>query len=368
MDDTRVEQATLTVDVLVVDREFVLSFVPVSVSVQAGATVDVMLELSNAGLLADDGSEVVVVTLMATTVTVTESVTLTVDTTRVTLTIDAALADVGSLPEAVTATGVVMLGGSPVVDTTVEGASLAVEILPVVRVFVLSFVPVSASVVAGGTVDVLLELSNAGLLADDGSEVVVVMLDATTVTVTAPVGPVTLTQDTSSVTLTIDAELADVGLLPEAVTATGVVMLGGSPVDDTTVEGASLAVEILPVVRVFGLQFEVAGTVVTMVGVLAGGMTEVGIGLLNADSLELDEEVVVTLTPQTVTVDSSSVTLTAEMPSTTLTIDAALADVGLLPEAVTATGVVMLGGSPVDDTTVEGAAVSGGDSAGGSRV
>ena len=368
VDSTQVEQATLSVDVLAVEpvvREFGLSFVPASASIVAGGTVDVMLELSNAGLLADDGSEEVVVTLTTQTVTVdSSSVTLTRETTRRTVTINAA-ANAALMSGTVVAMGVVMSGGSLVDDTAVASTTLSVEVVavppePIIRQFVLSFVPPSASVVTGATTEVQLVLSNPDLLADDGSEVVAVTLMATTVTVTAPVGPVTLTRDTSSVTLTIDAALADVGSLPEAVTATGVVMLGGSPVDDTAVASATLTVDVLavePVVRVFGLQFEVAGTVATMASVVVGTTTEVEIGLLNADSLELGEVVVVTLTPQTVTVDSSSVTLTRETTRRTVTISAA-SDVASLLGTVIATGAVEDGSGAVDDTRVESATLT----------
>ena len=359
--DTRVVEAALPVRVV---REFALRFETAAgealemAQVLTESMTAVVVALLNAGSL--ESGEVVMVTLDAATVTVDgSSVTLTQETTRGTVTIGAD-AGVASMSGTVVAMGAVELNGSAVEDTRVGAATLTVDVLAVaqvIREFGLQFevqgaVATMAQVLAGDTTEVEIALVNPELLDFGSGEAVQVTLDAATVTVDG--SSVTLTQETTRGTVTISAD-AGVASMSGTVVAMGAVELNGSAVEDTRVGAATLTVDVLavePVIREFGLQFEVQGAVATMAQVLAGDTTEVEIALLNADSLESGEVVMVTLATTTgVNIALISVTLTRESPSTTLIIGAA-ADARSLLGSVTATGVVMSGGLPVDDTQV----------------
>ena len=343
---------------------FELSFVPASASIIAGGTTEVELVLTNADLLGGGYADRVVVTLTTETVTVvgTEaarvsdgvvSVTLTMADPSTTLTIMAA-ADEVLEDGKVTATGAVKLADADV--ATVAAAELDVRINPA-PVFELSFVPASASIIAGGTTEVELVLTNADLLGGGYADRVVVELTTETVTVVGTeaarvsdgVVSVTLTMADPSTTLTIMAA-ADEVLEDGKVTATGAVKLADA--DVATVAPAELDVRINPA-PVFELSFVPASA-----SIIAGGTTEVELVLTNADLLGRGyaDRVVVELTTETVTVVGTeaarvsdgvvSVTLTMADPSTTLTIMAA-ADEVLEDGKVTATGAVKLADADV---------------------
>ena len=341
---------------------FELSFVPASASVIAGGTTEVELVLTNADLLGGGYADRVVVTLTTETVTVvgTEaarvsdgvvSVTLTMADPSTTLRIMAA-ADEVLEDGKVTATGAVKLADADV--ATVAPAELDVRINPA-PVFELSFVPASASIIAGGTTEVELVLTNADLLGRGYADRVVVELTTETVTVVGTeaarvsdgVVSVTLTMADPSTTLRIMAA-ADEVLEDGKVTATGAVKLADA--DVATVTAAELEVRINPA-PVFELSFVPASA-----SIIAGGTTEVELVLTNADLLGRGyaDRVVVTLTTETVTVVGTeaarvsdgvvSVTLTMADPSTTLM---AAADEVLEDGKVTATGAVKLADADV---------------------
>ena len=349
---------------------FELSFVPASASIIAGGTTEVELVLTNADLLGGGYADRVVVELTTETVTVvgTEaarvsdgvvSVTLTMADPSTTLTIMAA-ADEVLEDGKVTATGAVKLADADV--ATVAAAELDVRINPA-PVFELSFVPASASIIAGGTTEVELVLTNADLLGGGYADRVVVELTTETVTVVGTeaarvsdgVVSVTLTMADPSTTLTIMAA-ADEVLEDGKVTATGAVKLADA--DVATVAAAELDVRINPA-PVFELSFVPASA-----SIIAGGTTEVELVLTNADLLGRGyaDRVVVTLTTETVTVVGTEaarvsdgvvlVTLTMADPSTTLTIMVA-ADEVLEDGKVTATGAVKLADADVATVAAE---------------
>ena len=107
-------------------------------------------------------------------------------------------------------------------------------------------------------------------------------------------------------------------------------------------------------VREFALGFETPeGEALTVARVLAGGTTEVAVVLTNVEVLEPDEAVSVTLTAETVSVVPPVVTLAETTPRITLSIEAAVDAV--FGETVEATGVVLSGGSAVENTSVSSA-------------
>ena len=349
VENTSVGPATLAVSVV---REFILRFETLSgealssVEVVAGATIEVVVALEHADLLADllEPEEAVSVTLTAAGVDVsTDTVVLSMTAPGAVLTIDATGVAAG-IAGSVTATGVVLSGGSAVENASVGPATLAV---PVVREFVLRFetpegtVLERAQVVAGSTTEVAVALENADLL-EPGEAISV------SVTLTAVVQQLTLTEATSRIALSIGAAVdAVVGGTVEAM---GEVRLNGTMVAFTQVRPATLAVEFLP--RRFVLRFETPeGTVLERAQVVAGSTVEVAVALENADLLGSGETVSVTLTAAGVDVSTDAVVLSMTASRATLTVDATGVAAGIAG-SVTATGVVLSGGSAVEDTSV----------------
>ena len=308
-----VQPATLTVSVV---REFVLRFETLSgealssVEVVSGATTEVAVALTNVEALEPGEAVSVSVTLTA----VVQQLTLSEATPRITLSIRAAVdAVAGGTLEA---TGVVLLNGAMVAHTRVRPATLAVEILP--RRFGLRFetpegtVLERAQVVAGSTTEVMVVLENADLLEPD--EAISVTLTTVTVSVVPPV--VTLTAAASSAVLTIGAAVnVTSGTLTAEADVAGVAYI--------VVQPATLSVEVLP--RRFALRFETPeGTVLETVQVVAGSTTEVAVALTNAEALEPDETVSVTLTTEGVDVSTDAAVLSVTASSAMLTIGAAV--------------------------------------------
>ena len=321
-----VAMATLAVEVL--PREFALRFetpegaVLEMARVAAGSTTEVAVALTNAEAL--EPNEEISVTLTATPVSVVSPmVTLTATADSTTLTIDAAGFAAG-IAGSVTATGTVLSGGFAVDRTSVDPATLAVEV--VLRRFALRFetpegaVLEMAQVVAGSmtsTVEVAIALTNAEAL-NPGETVPVTLME---VGVRVSTDMAVLSMAAPRATLTIDATGFGVGIAG-SVTATGVVLSGGSAAENTSVDPATLTVSV---VRELILQFEtLSGEALTEAQVVAGSMTDVAVALTNAEALEPNEAIPVTLTAEMLGVDPPMVTLTAEASSAMLTIDAAV--------------------------------------------
>ena len=214
--------------------------------------------------------------------------------------------------------------------TVMDAAALPVR---VVREFTLSFVkhggdPLSrAQVSAGSFTNVRLALGNLELLRL-GEEIRVELL--TTTVTTSVLGWRTDTDDRQPFSIWAAADQA---LLSGVVEARGRVqhVIQGITrmVPDTRVVPAFLPVDILP--REFALLFETPeGRPFPMAQVLAGGATEVTLRLENPELLLAGEEVRVRLIGVGVNTDVEEVALTADMPSTGFTIEAAY-DAALSP-------------------------------------
>ena len=350
----------------ILPREFALSFETLSgtplataARVLAGGATEVVVVLSNAGVLLE--SESVRVSLTTETVTTVPGLTLTNEMSSTTLTIGADY-DATS-PLGVVASGEVLSSdGISVLNTRVLSATLPVEV--VARRFQLLFsdeagFPVSvARILAGGSLPLRVrvagvETSLGPPSLGEGETLMVELpyLSGTGVMASSPT--VEFSAGSTEVTVTLNAALDATDGTLTAITLTAM----GNRLVNATVEEASLSIKILP--REFGLSFETLSGVplATTARVLVGASTEVVVVLSNAGALLASESVRVSLTTETVTVDSSSVTLTAEMPSKTLTISAA-ADVESLLGTVVATGAVELNGSVVDNTQVESATLT----------
>ena len=320
-----VRSAQLPVTVV---REFIPRFETLSgealssVEVVAGATTEVAVVVENTDLLAPEEAVLVILT-METVSVVPRLMLLTEATPRITLSIGAAVDAVAE--GTVRADGVVFLNGSMVAYTRVRPVTLAVRILP--RRFALRFetpegaVLETARVTAGRTTEVVVALTNAEAL--EPGESVSMML-------TAIIQQLTLTEATPRITLSIGAAVDAVA--GETVEATGVVLLNGAMVMRTQVRPATLAVEVLP--RRFALRFETPeGVVLERAQVVAGSTTEVAVALTNAEALEFDEAISVTLTTEGVDVSTDTVVLSMTVPGAVLTIGAA---VNAMPGTLTA--------------------------------
>ena len=148
-----------------------------------------------------------------------------------------------------------------------------------------------------------------------------------------------LSMATPRTMLTVDTEgvAADV---TGSVTAIGEVLSDGSVVGSTSVDPATLAVEVL--LRRFALRFETPeGTALETIQVTAGNTTEVVVVLTNVEALRPEETVPVTLTTAEVGVSTNAAVLSVTTPRAMLTVDTegVAADV---TGSVTATGVVVL--------------------------
>ena len=314
-----VQPATLAVEIL--PRRFALRFetpegtVLETARVVAGSAmsaVEVAIALENADSL--EPGETVSVTLTEEGVGVsTDVAVLSLTVSSAMLTIDATGVAAG-IAGSVTATGVVLSGGSVVENTSVDPATLTVS---VVREFALRFETLSGEalssveVVAGATTEIAIALENADLL-EPG--------EAVSVTLTAVIQQLTLTEATPRITLSIGAA-AD-AVVGETVEAMGVALLDGAMVAYTRVRMATLSIEVLP--RRFGLRFETPeGTVLETARVTAGRTTEVTVALTGVEALEPDETVSVTLTAKGVDVGTDTVELSMTVPRAVLTIDAA---------------------------------------------
>ena len=281
----------------------------------AGNTTEVVVVLTNVEALRPE--ETVPVTLTTAEVGVsTNAAVLSVTTPRTMLTVDTegVAADVTG---SVTATGVVVLSdGSAAENTSVDPATLAVEVLP--RRLALRFetpegaVLETAQVTAGSMIEVAIVLENAGALEPD--EEIPVTLTAATLSVLPPM--VTLAEATPRVALRINAAVSAMSepLMAEADIA-GIM--------NAVVEPTTLAVEVLP--RRFALRFEtLEGAMLGAVRVTAGRTTEVVVVLENAEALESGETVPVTLTVEEVDVSTDMSVLSMTASSAVLTISAAV--------------------------------------------
>ena len=332
-----VQPATLAVEIL--PRRFALRFetpegaVLEMAEVAAGSAmsaVEVAVALENADSL--EPGETVSVMLTAAGVGVsTDVAVLSMTASRAPLTIDATGVAAG-IAGSVTATGVVLSGGSVVENTSVDPATLTVL---VVREFALRFEMLSGEalssveVVAGATTEIAIALENADLL-EPGEAVSV------SVTLTAVIQQLTLTEATPRITLSIGAA-AD-AVVGETVEAMGVALLDGAMVAYTRVRMATLSIEVLP--RRFGLRFETPeGTVLETARVTAGRAIEVTVALTGVEALEPDETVSVTLTAKGVDVGTDTVELSMTVPRAVLTINAATtATSGMLTAEADAAG------------------------------
>ena len=208
----------------------------------------------------------------------------------------------------------------------------------------------SVEVVAGATTEIAVALENADLLGPDEAVSV-------SVTLTAVVQQLTLTEATPRVTLSIEAAVDTTA--GGTVEAAGVVLSNDVPVANTRVEPATLAVEVLP--RRFGLRFETPeGAVLEMAEVVvrsAMNTIEAAVALTNVEALEPGETVPVTLTAEGVDVDADTLVLSIDYARVALTIDTTNVAVGIAG-SVTATGVVLSGNSAVENTSVGSATLA----------
>ena len=237
--------------------------------------------------------------------------------------------------------------------------------LPVrgVRSFVVSFetpdgTPLSrARVPAGSSTEVTLKLENPELLRV-GEERVRVAFVGNKVTVDGEImGQLVLGINRPSREITIDAAY-DVAPLVGSLEISGVVRMigvGGNAgvVANTRVVPFILPIEILP--RVFALSFVTpGGEPLSLARVLAGGSKEVAVALDNPGLLLAGEEVLamVTVGAGMSELSMSELRLTADMPSTGLTIEVAYDVVSLSPGRVDVSAQVLAGGVEVVNTRV----------------
>ena len=220
------------------------------------------------------------------------------------------------------------------IDTVVESAMLAVEIVP--RAFALTFDPASVSVVAGATTQVTLTLTgDTELIGDD---------EAIEVTFAyAPSDPADGDVRVARPAVFTAGSTAAVVILEAATTATGGVLTASAPeAEGATVAPATLAVEIVP--RLFTLAFDPAS-----VSVVAGATRQVTLTLTGDRALAASDRFAATFTYASSDPDGG-VRVVEPVEFTA----GSTAAVVILEAATTATGGVLTASAPEAD----GAAVA----------